>query len=76
MSEDEEFRERMRLLRDHVAAEEIDEIVRWQMTGLLTKKAPTVAAAQPLPTRCRWCRGDWHGLPNEDGCPGSFDTPE
>jgi hypothetical protein len=39
---DEELAERLRLLREHLADEEIDEIVRWQMTGVLTKKAPVV----------------------------------
>jgi hypothetical protein len=69
---DEEYAERLRLLREHVAEEEIDEIVRWQLTGLLTKKAPVVKhQEQP---RCWRCKSDWHGLPR-DGCQGSFDTP-
>jgi hypothetical protein len=50
----------------------IDDIVSWQLTGQLYKKAPV---AQRLPDpRCRNCGGDWHGLPF-DGCSGSFDTP-
>jgi hypothetical protein len=67
-----EFSERLRLLRDHIAEEEMDEIVSWQMTGILTRKAPVVRhQEQP---RCWRCQGDWHGLPR-DNCPGSFDTP-
>jgi hypothetical protein len=69
VSDEEDFAERLGLLRDHVAEEEIEEIVRWQMTGILTKKAPMVKhQEQPL---CHRCRGDWHGLP-KDECPGSF----
>lgn len=69
---DEELAERLRLLREHLADEEIDEIVRWQMTGVLTKKAPVVKhQEQP---RCWRCKQDWHGLPTND-CKGSFDTP-
>jgi hypothetical protein len=69
---DEGFTERLRLLHEHLAEEEVDEIVRWQMTGVLIRKAPVVRhQEQP---RCHRCYGDWHGLPRED-CPGSFDTP-
>lgn len=69
----EEFRERLRLMREHIAGEEIDEIVKWQMTGILAKKSP-VAKGAPQP-KCHRCWRDWHGLP-QDECPGSFDTPE
>lgn len=70
---EEEFAEKLRLLRDHLAEEEIEDIVRWQMTGVLMRKAPMVKhQEQP---RCWRCQGDWHGLPR-DGCKGSFDTPD
>ena len=72
-NDDEGFAERIRLLREHLAAEEIDEIVKWQLTGLLVRKTPVVKhQEQP---KCYRCRGDWHGLP-KDSCPGSFDTPK
>ena len=70
---EEGFSERLELLRDHIAEEEIEEIVSWQMTGILTKRTPVVKhQEQP---RCRHCMGDWHGLPRDD-CKGSFDTPD
>jgi len=68
-----ELVERLRLLHEHIADEEIAEIVRWQMTGLLTKKSPMVKH-QDQP-RCFRCRGEWHGLPR-DKCPGSYNTPD
>jgi hypothetical protein len=62
----------VRLLRQHLDDADVEEIVRWQMTGLLARKAP-VHNRQPYP-RCGKCGSDWHGLPREE-CPGSFDTP-
>lgn len=53
--------------------DDIEEIVRWQLTGLLMKKSPTVRTySRPL---CKKCGDDWHGLP-VGKCLGSFDTPE
>lgn len=51
---------------------DIDEIVRWQLTGMLMRKTPT--HRKPPQPRCHRCAGEWHGLPSAD-CPGSFDTP-
>jgi len=70
---DEEFAERLRLLRDHLAEEEVDEIVRWQLTGALTRRTPVVRRQEQ--PRCWRCHSDWHGLP-KDKCPGSFDAPD
>lgn len=64
-----------REMRDMIS-DDVDEIVRWQMTGMLMKKAP-VHRRQSQP-RCMNCGDDWHGLP-QNGCRGShpeeFDTP-
>lgn len=67
----EERRDLFRHLRAAVSPD-LDEIVRWQMTGILLKKTPVVNK-QPFP-RCEKCLSDWHGLPT-DNCAGSFDTP-
>jgi len=75
---EEEFSERLLLLREHISQEEmdqieIDQIVSWQMTGILTKRTPVVKhQEQP---RCRRCQEDWHGLP-KGKCKGSYDTPD
>jgi len=52
--------------------DDVDEIVRWQMTGWVLRRAPVVN--KPPAPLCGRCGGEWHGLP-ADGCPGSFDTP-
>lgn len=63
---DESMTEKFRELRES----DIDEIVRWQMTGALVKRAPMMHR-QPQP-RCRHCGNDWHGLPlSSNGCQGS-----
>lgn len=75
MVEDGDQRASFREMRDAIS-DDVDEIVRWQMTGLLMKKTP-VHRKQPQP-RCMNCGDDWHGLPN-NGCRGSheeyLDTP-
>lgn len=53
--------------------DDIDEMVKWQMTGLMMKQAQRTRKHSPQP-RCHRCAGEWHGLPKE-GCVGSFDTP-
>jgi hypothetical protein len=65
--------EEFRRLREQMAEQDIDDIVKWQMTGLMNRKAPSSRAAVSNP-KCHRCSGDWHGLP-KDGCTGSFDTP-
>jgi hypothetical protein len=67
-----DWQERIRRLREEMNDDRIDEIVKWQLTGALMRKAP-VARKAPQP-RCHRCWRDWHGLPH-DGCQGSFDTP-
>ena len=68
--------EEYRQLREALAAggDDIDEIVRWQMTGLINRTAPHRRGVVSRPL-CGKCHSEWHGLP-KDGCPGSFDTPE
>ena len=55
--------------------DEIDEVVDWQLSGLMNRKAPTFNAP-PTYQLCPNCKGDWHGLPTNNGCKGSFATPE
>jgi hypothetical protein len=52
--------------------DDISEMVRWQLTGLVMKKAEAPKTAIP---KCSNCGDDWHGLP-VNGCEGShIDTP-
>ena len=74
---DEDVTEMFRRMRHVLRDSDIEEIVRWQMTGAIAKKTPVVRR-QPQP-KCRHCGDDWHGLPQK-GCPGSHlesldDTP-
>lgn len=66
--------EELRLLKETMTADEVSEIVRWQMTGQLARKTPPLRGATAGQPRCPRCAGEWHGLKKED-CAGSFDTP-
>ena len=74
MSESGSQRDLFRQWRDSLNNSEtmIDEIVRWQMTGVLLKRTPVVRKI-PFP-KCPNCSNEWHGLPTQV-CHGSFDTP-
>lgn len=71
-------REWVAAMRQLMRGDDIDDIVRWQLTGLLSRRTPVYR--RPPQPRCHRCGGDWHGLPTPDGCEGSFqpvgDTPK
>lgn len=63
-----------RVVRNYYSDEDIDEIVRWQMTGAINHKTPSATGVSSWQT-CRGCGREWHGL-SRDGCPGSFTDTE
>ena len=69
---DEERIEAFREMRDGLD-DDVSEIVRWQMTGMLLKKAPV--HRRPIIPKCHNCGDEWHGL-MRDGCPGAFNGPD
>ena len=48
----------------------MDEIDR-----LLAAGEPSIEKTQ-VRNRCKFCFGHWHGLPENDGCPGAFATAD
>lgn len=73
MQRDGDQDELMRKLRNLAQEQDIEDIVRWQMTGYLLRKTPT-RQKNSIP-RCHNCGMEWHGLP-KGNCEGSYtDTP-
>jgi hypothetical protein len=74
MTEPDDLADELAALKETLSADEVSEIVRWQMTGILQRKTPVMWGGPSSQPKCPKCKRDWHGL-KKDGCEGSFDTP-